>query len=71
MAADHGIKPLFVNKGNSKTLLNEFFFYVFSKVLSLQNIRNITATTLTDVTELFLNSIYQALPYSKSGHQIP
>ena len=34
---DHGLKPLFADtKGASKTLLNEFFSYVLSKVSSGQ-----------------------------------
>ena len=33
---DHGSEPLFSNKGASQTLLNEFFFYVLSRVSSWQ-----------------------------------
>ena len=28
---DNGSTPLVINKGDSKTMLNEFFFYVFPK----------------------------------------
>ena len=34
---EHGTKPLFVDKGGSKTMLKEFFFCVFSKVSSWQS----------------------------------
>ena len=45
-------------------MLNEFLFYVFSKNSSWQNmsLRDMTVTTLADVTDLNQNSTYQALP---------
>ena len=46
----HGSKPLFADaKGASKTLLNEFFFYVLSKVSSWQSMSELHVTTLNDV----------------------
>ena len=65
--ANYGTKLLSVDKGDRKSMLNEFFFHVFSKVLSWQSMSELTVTTLDNVTELILNSSYQALPSMKSG----
>ena len=59
------------HKGGSKTMLNAFFFYVFSKVSSWQSMSEFHVTTLDKVTELILNSTYQALSSSKSGPEMP
>ena len=68
---DHGSKPLFSNKGASQTLLNEFFFYVFSRVSSWQCMNELRVTTLDDVEALLLLSFDGALPESKSGMEMP
>ena len=68
---DHGLKPLFSNKGASQTLLNEFFLYVFSRVSSWQCMNELRVTTLDDVEALLLRSFYSALPESKSGMEMP
>ena len=68
---DHGSKPLFSNKGASQTLLNEFFFYVLSRVSSWQCMNELRVTTLDDVEALLLSSFYSALPESKSGMEMP
>ena len=43
---DHGRKPLFVDKGESKTMLNGFFLYLYSKVSSWQSMSELTVTTM-------------------------
>ena len=58
----HGMKPLFVDKleGGGKTMLNEFFFYAFSKVSSWQSEFQVTTVaTLDDIAQLIMNSTYQ------------
>ena len=60
---DHGgLKPLFVDKGGSKTTLTEFFFYIFSNVSFWQSLSEFQVTTLIDITDLFLWSTYVFLP---------
>ena len=70
---DHGSKPLFSKKGASQTLLNEFFFYVLSRVSSWQCMTELRVTTLDDVEDLLLRSqaFYGALQESKSGMEMP
>ena len=51
---DHGSKPLFSKKGASQTLLNEFLFYVLSRVSSWQCMTELQVTTLDDVEALLL-----------------
>ena len=67
----HGSTPLFSNKGASKTLLNEFFFYVLSKVSSWQCMNELRVTNLDDVESLLLHSLYGLLPQSKSEIKMP
>ena len=55
---DHGSKPLCSKKGASQTLLNEFFFYVLSRVSSWQCMTELRVTTLDDVEALLLRSFY-------------
>ena len=52
----HSKKPQIVDKGTSKTMLNEFFFCIFkfSKVSSWQSMKDIEVHTMDDVDELFL-----------------
>ena len=69
---DYRIKPaepLFVDKGNSKNMLNEFFFCVFSKVSFWQCMSELTVTTSDDVMALILDST--AFLSSKSGPKMP
>ena len=68
---DHGPKPPFSKKGASQTLLNEFFFYVLSRVSSWQCMTELRMATLDDVEALLLRSFYCALPESKSGMEMP
>ena len=66
---DHCTKLLFVRRQQSGSIamLNEFFVYVFFKVLSWQSMSEFHVTTLDNDKELILNSTYQALASSKSG----
>ena len=50
--------------------VNKFFFDVFSKVSSWQSMREFHVTILDDVTELILNSTYQALASSTQNASI-
>ena len=54
-------------------MLNEFFFYVLSRVSSWQCMNELRVTTLDDVEApgLLLRSFYSALPESKSGMEMP
>ena len=54
-------------------MMNEFFFYVFSKVSSWQSMIEFQVTTLDDITQLIMNSssTEQALDSSKSGLKMP
>ena len=64
---DHGSKSLFSNEGASQTLLNEFFFYVLSRVSSWQCMTELRVTILDDVEALLLSSLQE----SKSGMERP
>ena len=52
-------------------MLNEFFYYVLSRVSSWQCKTELRVTTLDDVEVLLLSSFYSALPDSKSGMEMP
>ena len=52
-------------------LLNEFFFYVLSRVSSWPCMTELRVTTLDDVKALLLRSFYGALPESNSGTEMP
>ena len=73
---DHGKLPLFHDNKRHRTLLNEFCFYVFYKVLSCQCMRNIHATTLDEFTRapalsLCENATVQIWPcYARSSSGI-
>ena len=69
--ADYDTLPLFVDNKSHKTLLNEFFFYVLSKVSSWQSMKDMTVTSMDDVTELIVNSKYLHIEASKSGPELP
>ena len=47
-------------------MLNEFFFYVFPKILSWQSLSELQVTTLDYITYHFLWSTHRFLPLSKS-----
>jgi len=68
---DHGKKPLFKDEGICKTMLNEFFFYVFSKVSSWQSMKDLEVTTMDDVQELLMDAAYAVIPESRSGPSMP
>ena len=68
---DHGSKTLFSKKGASQTLLNEFFFYLLSRVSSWQCMTEFRVTPLDDVKALLLHSFYGFLQESKSGMEMP
>ena len=68
---DHGPKPPFSKKGASQTLLNEFYFYVLSRVSSWQCMTEVRVTTLDDVEALLLRSFYSPLQESKYGMEMP
>lgn len=68
---DHGSKPLISPTKTSRTLLNEFFFYVLSKVSSWQSMAELRVTTQDDVEELCVRSFYCELPQTKSGNEMP
>ena len=40
-------------------MLTEFFFYAFSKISSWKSLSELQATTLDDITDLFLQSTYK------------
>ena len=67
---DYTRLPLFVDDKDSKTLLNEFFFYVFSKFSSWQNMKDFQVTTMEDVHDLF-GKRFAAIEGSRSGPEQP
>ena len=64
--ADYGKKPLFLIDKDSSTYLNEFFFYVFSRVGRWQCLRELNVTSLDQAVSLS-QAGYCELRKSRSG----
>ena len=63
---DYGKLPLFLEDKETNTYLNEFFFYVFSKVGAWQCLKELSVGSTEDAVALS-DSAYCALPKSFSG----